>query len=64
MELAQKIKACHYLECSALTGEGVRELFQYATREALYSRWVPISSLLVSVLAYTSPLVQGPQEGV
>jgi Ras family protein A len=36
--IAQKIGARHYLECSARTGEGVREVFQYATRAALLSR--------------------------
>ena len=38
MAVAQKIGARHYLECSAKTGEGVREVFQYATRAALLSR--------------------------
>ncbi|KAI4519150.1 hypothetical protein K523DRAFT_325516 [Schizophyllum commune Tattone D] len=38
MAVAQKINAKHYLECSAKTGEGVREVFQYATRAALTSR--------------------------
>ncbi|OBZ71711.1 GTP-binding protein rhoA [Grifola frondosa] len=38
MAVAQKIGARHYLECSARTGEGVREVFQYATRAALLSR--------------------------
>ncbi|KZT59391.1 putative GTPase Rho1 [Calocera cornea HHB12733] len=37
MAVAQKINARHYLECSARTGEGVREVFQYATRAALLS---------------------------
>jgi len=36
--VAQKIGAKQYLECSARTGEGVREVFQYATRSALLSR--------------------------
>jgi len=35
--IAQKIGAKRYLECSARTGEGVREVFQYATRAALNS---------------------------
>jgi Ras family protein A len=38
MAVAQKISAKHYLECSAKSGEGVREVFQYATRAALLSR--------------------------
>ena len=38
MAVAQKINAKHYLECSARTGEGVREVFQYATRAALLTR--------------------------
>jgi len=35
LAVASKIGARHYLECSARTGEGVREVFQYATRAAL-----------------------------
>jgi Ras family protein A len=38
MAVGQKIGAMHYLECSARTGEGVREVFQYATRAALLTR--------------------------
>ena len=38
MAVAQKIGAKHYLECSARTSEGVREVFQYATRAALLSK--------------------------
>jgi Ras homolog gene family, member A len=38
MAVAQKIGARQYLECSAKSGEGVREVFQYATRVALLSR--------------------------
>lgn len=38
MAVAQKIGAKHYLECSAKSGEGVREVFQYATRAALLTR--------------------------
>ena len=33
--VAQKIGARRYIECSARTGEGVRDVFQTATREAL-----------------------------
>jgi Ras family protein A len=37
MAVAQKIGARSYLECSAKSGEGVKEVFQYATRAALLS---------------------------
>ncbi|OCB91126.1 small GTPase-binding protein [Sanghuangporus baumii] len=39
--VAQKIGAKQYLECSARTGEGVREVFQYATRYALLANKKP-----------------------
>ncbi|KAJ6583020.1 small GTPase-binding protein [Mycena vulgaris] len=35
MAVAQKIGARSYLECSAKSGEGVKEVFQHATRAAL-----------------------------
>jgi len=38
MAVAERIGAKHYLECSAKTGEGVRSVFQHATRAALVSR--------------------------
>ena len=38
MAFAQKIGARQYFECSAKSGEGVYEVFQYATRVALLSR--------------------------
>ena len=38
MAMAQMIGARQYVECSAKSGEGVREVFQYATRAALLSR--------------------------
>ena len=53
MAVQQKIGAKHYLECSAKTGEGVREVFQYATRAALLSR--PVSSPHTPVLVLTPP---------
>lgn len=37
MAIASKIGAEHYLECFAKTNEGVREVFQCATRVALLS---------------------------
>ena len=37
LEVAKKIGARHYVECSSRTGEGVREVFQSATRQALRS---------------------------
>jgi len=39
--VAQKIGARMYLECSARTGEGVREVFQHATRAALLKHKKP-----------------------
>ncbi|CED82401.1 small gtpase-binding protein [Phaffia rhodozyma] len=36
--VAQKIGARRYIECSARTGEGVRDVFQTATREALVAK--------------------------
>ncbi|KAK9449909.1 small gtpase-binding protein [Limtongia smithiae] len=36
--VAQKIGAAKYLECSARTQEGVREVFEHATRAALQER--------------------------
>jgi Ras family protein A len=34
----KKIGAKYYLECSAKTNEGVREVFEHATRAALLSK--------------------------
>lgn len=36
--MRKKIGAHKYLECSAKTNEGVREVFEHATRAALLSR--------------------------
>ena len=38
MAMAQMIGARQYVECSAKSGERLREVFQYATRAALLSR--------------------------
>ncbi|WFD34122.1 guanosine-diphosphatase [Malassezia cuniculi] len=38
MAVASKIGAVRYLECSAKTGEGVREVFEHATRAALIQK--------------------------
>ncbi|KAK0526549.1 GTP-binding protein Rho1 [Tilletia horrida] len=38
MAVAQKIGATRYLECSAKTGQGVREVFEHATRAALLAK--------------------------
>ncbi|CCA74072.1 probable GTPase Rho1 [Serendipita indica DSM 11827] len=47
--VAQKVGARMYLECSARTGEGVREVFQYATRTALLKFTKPKPSACVSL---------------
>jgi len=40
MAVAKTIGARYYLECSAKSGEGVREVFHFAARAALLSRSV------------------------
>jgi GTPase SAR1 family protein len=37
-QVKDKIGAKEYIECSAKTNEGVREVFEHATRAALTSR--------------------------
>ena len=41
MKVSKRIKARHYVECSGMTGHGIRVLFQLATREALLPRPKP-----------------------
>lgn len=36
--MKKKIGARHYLECSAKANDGVREVFEHATRAALLSK--------------------------
>jgi len=40
-KMAEQIGACAYLECSAKTKEGVREVFEHATRAALTTKNKP-----------------------
>jgi Ras family protein A len=42
LEVSKRIQAKHYVECSGRTGEGLRDLFQIATREALRPRLKPL----------------------
>lgn len=37
-EVAERIQAYKYLECSAKSGEGLQEVFEYAARASLLSR--------------------------
>ncbi|MBE7180653.1 MAG: hypothetical protein INR71_05485 [Terriglobus roseus] len=37
-DVRKRIGAVKYIECSAKTGEGVREVFEHATRAALISK--------------------------
>ena len=39
MAVAQKIGAKHYLECSAKTGDNVREVFNLALKESMRGKW-------------------------
>jgi Ras family protein A len=45
LAVAQKIGAQGYVECSAKSGEGVREVFQTATRNALMVRLLSCRSI-------------------
>jgi len=49
-EVRKKIGAYRYLECSAKTNEGVREVFEHATRAALMSRQKRTKSHKCSIL--------------
>ncbi|KAJ1918465.1 GTP-binding protein Rho1 [Tieghemiomyces parasiticus] len=46
-EMARRISAYKYLECSAKTNQGVREVFEHATRAALLARQKPKRRCLV-----------------
>lgn len=41
--IAERIGACGYIECSAKTGHGVKQVFESATRASLNSQTMPIS---------------------
>ena len=45
--VAKKIGAVKYLECSAKTNEGVREVFEHATRAALTTRTIKKKKCLI-----------------
>ena len=51
--MAEKINAFAYLECSAKSKEGVREVFETATRAALQVTLLLLSEFLIlTVLSY------------
>lgn len=49
-EVRKKIAAYKYLECSARTGQGVREVFETATRAALLTKTNTKSKKKCSIL--------------
>lgn len=46
-EVRKKIDAYKYLECSAKTNEGVREVFEHATRAALLTQKKKVKKCLI-----------------
>ena len=60
--MAEKINAFAYLECSAKSKEGVREVFETATRAALQVRHsiIMFSELVIYVIFF--PLISGEEE--
>jgi hypothetical protein len=50
--MAQKIGAKDYMECSSRTGQGVREVFQRATRAALLVGPISVDIKLALILIH------------
>lgn len=57
--MAEKINAFAYLECSAKSKEGVREVFETATRAALQVR--EEAAGIKIICDYCIPYLQGPE---
>jgi Ras family protein A len=55
--MAEKINAFAYLECSAKSKEGVREVFETATRAALQVQCVKICNFEISAVRISSEFV-------
>lgn len=61
--MAQKIGAKDYMECSSRTGQGVREVFQRATRAALLVslRGIFISGPRLTLLSFSQTTTVAPR---
>ena len=55
--MAEKINAFAYLECSAKSKEGVREVFETATRAALQVRRIYRITWLASSFSYVTAII-------
>jgi GTPase SAR1 family protein len=56
--MAEKINAFAYLECSAKSKEGVREVFETATRAALQVQYVRLCNLEISAVGISTELLK------
>jgi hypothetical protein len=56
--MAEKINAFAYLECSAKSKEGVREVFETATRAALQVRFVRMCNFEICAVTVAAGLAK------